>query len=286
MNIDKFHPLIESALREDIGRKDITTETITPNSEVEAVIVAKEDGVIAGLDIAHATFHHIAETTEFKRLVKDGDKIYRNQIVVWLRGKAKNILVAERTALNFLNHLSGIATLTSKYVELTKPYNCKILDTRKTTPCLRELEKYAVRMGGGENHRFQLDDMVLIKDNHLKLSSSPTKITDLVALAKRKFPEKVLVEVEVNSVEEAQEAYQAGADIIMLDNMSVEEIRRVVEEIKGKGLDSYQAVPILEASGGINLLNVAEVASTGVDWISIGEITHSAPALNTSLEIV
>lgn len=293
MNPKKIRRLIELALSEDIGKKDITTETIIGDVKVKAVIVSKDDGIIAGLKTTKAAFRHVSKNTRFREQVKDGDKLHKNQIIVHLEGKAKDILTAERTALNFLNHLSGIATLTSKYVEKVKPYECKILDTRKTTPVLRELEKHAVRMGGGYNHRKGLYDMVLIKDNHLKLVSSDFKIKRLVDSIRKKVPKGIKIEVEVNSLEEFKQVYDCGVDIIMLDNMSLNDIRKAVDWGKLKNTPRFPGAKaktkktiLLEASGGINLSNVRDIAKTGVDRISIGEITHSAPVFDTSLEVI
>jgi nicotinate-nucleotide pyrophosphorylase (carboxylating) len=283
---EKFQHLVELALKEDIGRKDITTEAVIGDIKVKAVILSKDEGIIAGLQITKAVFQHVSKNTKFKKLAKDGDKVYKNQIIAQLEGKAKNILIAERTALNFLSHLSGIATLTSKYVEKVKPYGCRILDTRKTTPVLRELEKYAVRVGGGYNHRKGLYDMVLIKDNHLKLRASDFKIKKLVDSVRKKTPKGIKIEVEVNTIEELKRVHNCRVDIIMLDNMSLANIKKAVDWVKLKNSKAKTKKTILEASGGIDLSNVREVAKTGVDWISIGEITHSAPAFDTSLEII
>ncbi len=285
-NPKKFQRIIELALREDIGRKDITTEAVIGDVKVKAVIISKDKGIIAGLEIAKAVFQYVSKNIGFRKLVEDGDKVYKNQIIVHLEGKAKDILIAERTALNFLNHLSGIATLTSKYVEKVKPYKCKILDTRKTTPALRELEKYAVRTGGGYNHRKGLYDMVLIKDNHLKLISPHLKIKKMVDSVRKKIPKGIKIEVEVNTLEELKKIYDCGVDVIMLDNMSLDNIRKAVDWVKMQNTKAKSKKTILEASGGINLSNAKEIAKTGVDLISIGEITHSAPILDTSLEII
>ncbi len=285
-NPKKFQRIIELALREDIGRKDITTEAVIGDVKIKAVIISKDKGIIAGLEIAKAVFQHVSKNIGFRKLVKDGDKVHKNQIIVHLEGKAKDILMAERTALNFLNHLSGIATLTSKYVEKVKPYKCKILDTRKTTPALRELEKYAVRTGGGHNHRKGLYDMVLIKDNHLKLISPHLKIKKMVDSVRKKIPKSIKIEVEVNTLEELKKIYDCGVDVIMLDNMSLDNIRKAVNWVKTQNTKAKSKKTILEASGGIKLSNAKEIAKTGVDLISIGEITHSAPILDTSLEII
>lgn len=283
MNPKKFEHLIELALKEDIGKGDITTEAVCKNTQIKSAIVSKDKGIIAGLEIAKQVFLQISSDTSFKGIIKDGEKAHKNQIIAYIKGKAKNILIAERTALNFLNHLSGVATLTSKYVEKVKSYRCKILDTRKTTPAFRELEKYAVRMGGGENHRKGLYDMVLIKDNHLELALPYKKIKDLLNSVRKKVRKDVKIEVEINTLEKFKEVYNCGVDIIMLDNMSPKEIARAVNWTKTQNI---KMPPKLEASGRVNLLNVEKVAKTGVDFISIGEITHSAPSFDTSLEII
>ncbi len=281
MNNKKLQYIIKLALREDIGKKDITTETLIGDIKVKAVIISKDEGIIAGLKIAKSVFRQLSKKTGFKALVKDGDRVHKNQILANITGQAKNILTAERTALNFLNHLSGIATLTSKYVEKVKPYRCKILDTRKTTPLLRELEKYAVRMGGGHNHRKGLYDMVLMKDNHLRIVSY-CEIKEAINSVKKRIPKGFKIEVEVNTLEELKKIYNYGVDIIMLDNMSTANIKKAVDWVKMHTAHKT----ILEASGGINLSNIIEIAKTGVDLISIGELTHSAPAFDTSLEII
>jgi len=312
MEPKNFQRLIKQALKEDIGpepegsrsgagKKDITTETIIVGDvKVKAVIISKNEGVIAGLDIAKTAFQLVAKNIKFRKLVKDGDNVHKNQILAILYGEAKNILTAERTALNFLGHLSGIATLTSKYAEKTKPYKCKILDTRKTTPLLREMEKYAVKTGGGHNHRMGLYDMVLIKDNHIKLISH-CEIKKLIKSVRRKIssgsttrrlaslrsggrrPKNTKIEIEVETLDELKNAYDCKADIIMLDNMNPAKIKKAVRWIKQQ--KKFKA-PLLEASGNINFSNVKEIAKTGIDFISIGEITHSAPALDMSLKII
>jgi len=302
MNPEKFKNIIKSALMEDTcpeplpakdwqagegsrsgaGKKDITTETIIADIKVKAVIISKDEGVIAGLDIAGIAFRLVSKNIKFKKLVEDGDKVHENQILAILDGEAKKILIAERTALNFLSHLSGIATLTSKYVEQVKRYRCKILDTRKTIPLLREMEKYAVKTGGGHNHRKGLYDMALIKDNHLKLISC-CEIGKLIKSVKRKIPKNTKIEVEVDTLDMLKKVYDCGTDIIMLDNMSPAKLKKAVGWIKKQ---KKSKKPLLEASGNVNFSNVKEIAKTGVDFISIGEITHSAPALDISLEII
>ncbi|MDD5454396.1 MAG: carboxylating nicotinate-nucleotide diphosphorylase [Candidatus Ratteibacteria bacterium] len=282
MNYQKLRCVVELALKEDVGKEDLTTEAFIDSAEVKAAIISKGEGIISGLDIAAVAFGLVSKNIKFHKLVKDGDKIRRNQVLAILEGKAKKILTAERTALNFLSHLSGISTLTSKYAKQAGPYGCKILDTRKTIPLLREMEKYAVKMGGGHNHRMGLYDMVLIKGNHLKLIREK-EIKELIESVKRKLSQSTKIEIEVETLDELKNVYDCKADIIMLDNMATAELRKAVKWTKQQ---KKSKKPLLEASGNINLSNIKEVAKTGVDFISVGEITHSAPALDMSLEII
>jgi nicotinate-nucleotide pyrophosphorylase (carboxylating) len=275
---DKIRHLIELALVEDIGKHDLTSEaTIDQNLLVKGTIVAKEEGIIAGLEIAKMVFQTLDPNLVFESSFKDGDKVTRKDAVAILKGRAKSILSAERTALNFLQRLSGIATLTSKYVEKIKDTGVKILDTRKTTPGFRALEKYAVKMGGGENHRMGLFDMILIKENHIKAVGS---IAKAIQKAKAKYPNE-RIEMETRNLNEVAEAVNSGADWIMLDNMSIEEMKKAVKMIR-----SSQKEIKIEASGGVSLNNVRGMALTGVDFISVGALTHSAPALDFSLLLV
>lgn len=273
--------IIIKALEEDIGPKDITTSAIVPEDlEAKGIITAKEDLVLAGMRVASECFRTLDPEIIFKVRIRDGDSIKvpkgspTGKIVAEIKGNARAILMAERVALNFLQRLSGIATLTAEYVKRVKGLNVKILDTRKTTPGLRSLEKYAVRMGGGFNHRFGLYDAVLVKDNHIALSGSIRKALEKV---RKETPHTTKIEIETKSIKEVKDALKVGVDIIMLDNMDLETIRKAVKMIKGKAL--------VEASGNINLDNVRKIAETGVDLISIGAITHSAPAVDISLEI-
>jgi nicotinate-nucleotide pyrophosphorylase (carboxylating) len=275
---DKIGHLIELALEEDIGKEDLTSEaTIDQDLLVKGIIVAKEEGIVAGLEIAKMVFQKLDPNLVFESTSTDGNKVTRKEVVATVKGRAKSILSAERTALNFLQRLSGIATLTSKYVEKIKDTKVKILDTRKTTPGLRTLEKYAVKMGGGENHRIGLFDMILIKDNHIKAAGSISKATQR---AKTKFPHEK-IEVETKNLEEVKEAISSEVDWIMLDNMSIEEMKKAVKVIR-----SFQREIKIEASGGVSVDNVREMALTGVDFISVGALTHSAPALDFSLLLV
>jgi nicotinate-nucleotide pyrophosphorylase (carboxylating) len=268
--------LIDLALREDIGTGDITSEsTIPENVMAKAIILSKDEGIIAGLDIAGEVFYRIDPDTVYKKLVSDGDTITQKQEIAIVEGKACSLLTAERTVLNFLQRLSGVATITSRYVKAISGYKAKIVDTRKTTPGWRVLEKYAVRIGGGGNHRFGLYDAVLIKDNHIAVAGS---ITEAIARAKKQVPHTIKIEVETENLDQVQESIQAKADIIMLDNMTIDMMSKAVKLIDGKA--------IVEASGGIKLENVASVAETGVDLISIGAITHSAISLDISMDII
>jgi nicotinate-nucleotide pyrophosphorylase (carboxylating) len=295
LNLKKLEPLIKRALREDIGRGDITTNLLIPkDKKVKAVIQAKEEGVIAGLEVAAKVFKLIDKRIQFKATSSEGKRVKPGKIIAKLRGNARSILSAERTALNFLQRLSGIATLTDKYVNLIKPFKTGIMDTRKTTPGLRALEKYAVRAGGGYNHRMGLFDMVLIKDSHIKVQGQ--NIKRLVESAKRKVRQslplrgakqrsnQIKVEVETENLKEVAQAVQAGADIIMLDNMSLSQTRKAVKLVKSLSPKGKKR-PLLEASGGVNLNNVRKIAASGVDMISLGALTHSSRALDISLEI-
>jgi len=272
-----FHvrQLIESTLSEDIGTGDITSETIVP-SDLRATgeIFAKGECVLAGIDVAHEVFSLLDTQLDFEMIRPDGSTLHRGDAIARMYGKARSLLTGERVALNFLQRLSGIATLTSKYVEKIKGFNAKIIDTRKTTPGLRALEKYAVTVGGGTNHRFGLYDAVLIKDNHIDVIGS---ISLAVGSARAKIPHTMKIEVETRDLQEVEEALNARADIIMLDNMDCERMKQAVELIGGRALT--------EASGGITLSNLVQVAETGVDLISIGALTHSSQAVDISMDV-
>jgi len=268
--------IIKRALEEDIGNGDITTDSIVgAEEEVCALIHAGEPGIIAGLPVAEAVFNMLDPDIEFSCHFSDGQSVERGQLLASVRGSGRSILKGERVALNFIQRLSGIATQTSKLVNLVNQYKAKIVDTRKTAPGLRILEKYAVRAGGGSNHRFGLYDAVLIKDNHLKVAGSIKRAVELV---KASAPFTVKIEVEVEDLAGVGEALSAGVDIIMLDNMSVQEMSKAVELVAGKVL--------LEASGGITEQTVVSVAQTGVDLISVGYLTHSARALDIGMELI
>lgn len=267
--------IIETALAEDIGSGDITTmATVDKNAEGSAEITAKENLVVAGVLIAEAVFKTVDEKIIFKAFVKDGDEVKKGKAIATVSGRLSSILTGERVALNFLQRLSGIATLTSCFVAKVKGCRAKILDTRKTTPGLRILEKYAVRMGNGFNHRFGLCDGVLIKDNHIAAVGS---IVEAVFKARENSPHNMLIEVEVKNLKEVREAVIVGADIILLDNMKPDAMRDAVKII-GKAA-------LVEASGGVNLQNIRVIAKTGVDFISVGALTHSARAVDISLEL-
>ena len=270
---------IDITLDEDIGHGDVTTEAlIPPELQGKASILIKAKGVVAGGEVGIKVFLRIDPSLKVEVLIKDGVGVKPGDIIATISGRVISILRAERTALNFLQRLSGIASVTARYVAEIQGSTAGIFDTRKTTPGLRPLEKYAVRMGGGKNHRLHLGDGVLIKDNHLAaLRSLGMSLKDIVAKAKASAPRGITVEVETTNVQEATEALEAGADIIMLDNMSPDEMHRVVDLISGRAR--------IEASGGITLANVHQVARTGVDIISIGALTHSPKALDISLEL-
>ncbi len=276
MKEDATDALIETALKEDMPQGDITSENIIPaDSESEAIILAKEEGVLAGIDVARRVFSKIDPSVVFKKNLNDGQKFREGLTLATIQGRSVSILKGERIALNFLQRMSGIATTTQKFVRVLQGTETKILDTRKTTPGLRSLEKYAVRMGGGVNHRFNLSEMVLIKDNHLRIVGS---ISQAVKSAKERIKPGVRVEVEATSIEEVQEAVQSGADMIMLDNMPKEAMKEVVKQVKGK-------VP-LEVSGKVSLRRVKEIASLGVDFISVGSLTHSYKSVDISIEFL
>lgn len=274
--IYRIQDIIETALAEDIGSGDVTTMAIADkNDEGDAEIIAKENLVVAGILIAEAVFKTIDAKIEFTALVEDGDNVKKGATITTVSGRISAILTGERVALNFLQRLSGIATLTSRFVNNVKGFKVKILDTRKTTPGLRVLEKYAVRMGGAFNHRFGLCDGILIKDNHIAAVGS---VAEAVFRARENTPKNLLVEVEVKNLDEVKEAVLAGADVIMLDNMKPSLMKQAVKII-GK-------TALIEASGGVNLKNVRAIAETGVDFISVGALTHSARAVDISMEMV
>jgi len=270
---EKIFPTIMAALREDVGSGDITSQLVFDKDwPVMANLIVKEDCIIAGIDVARWSFTALDEKIVFTTICEDGEAVKKGKKVASLKGSAKNILTTERTALNFLARLSGVATLTNTFVKKVKGTKAKIFDTRKTSPCLRELEKYAVKCGGGLNHRMGLWDGVLIKDNHLKFFS----IGDTVNKARERHHRNI--EIEVNNLQQYKEALDVSPDIVMLDNMDIEDVRKAVKMRTSNR-------PVLEASGGIDLDNVLKVAKTGVERISVGILTHSAPSIDFSLEI-
>jgi nicotinate-nucleotide pyrophosphorylase (carboxylating) len=270
----EIDPLIDAALREDMPSGDITSESVIPsNSRSRAVFLAKEEGVLAGIGVARRVFERVDPGVRFRAFRRDGASFAAGDVLGEVRGRSVSILKGERTALNFLQRLSGIATKTRRFAEAVSGTGTKILDTRKTTPLLRRMEKYAVKMGGGENHRFSLSDMVLIKDNHLALVGN---VSEAVRRAKAKAGRGTRIEVEVSSFAAAREAVAAGATMVMLDNMTPARMRPVVRWLKGR-------VPV-EVSGRVSLQRARRIAELGVDYISVGGLTHSFAAIDISLE--
>ncbi len=271
--------LIRRALEEDGAGADITTlSTVPADQQARGSIVTRQAGVIAGLAVAAETFRVLDERVSVELLVRDGEAVQPGQVLAHLSGPARSLLSAERVALNFLGHLSGIATITAQCVRAIEGTHARILDTRKTTPGLRSLEKDAVRLGGGSNHRFGLSDGVLIKDNHIKAAGG---IAQAVAAARRLAPHLLKIEIECETLEEIPEALQAGADVVLLDNMDVQTMHSAVALVR-------RSAPkvLIEASGNIGTdpIRLAAVAATGVDFISLGALTHSAPNFDVSLE--
>lgn len=268
--------LVLRALKEDIGHQDMTTAYLVPaNQQSTGKFFAKTAGVVAGIKISQAVFVALEPSINFEIIKNDGDRIEPGDTIALVKGKTAALLSGERLALNFLQRLSGIATKTSDLVAAIKYFKAEVVDTRKTTPGLRVLEKYAVRVGGGRNHRFGLYDGIMIKDNHIKSAGG---ITKAVIALRKKVPHTMKIEVEVENLEQLQEALDAGVDIIMLDNMSIEDMKTAVDRTAGKAL--------LEASGGISEQNIIEVAKTGVDFVSTGAITHSVSSLDISFDII
>ena len=267
---------VAAALEEDLGLAgDLTSQaTLTPDAVATAVLSAREPGVIAGLDLAEAAFRHVGDGVRFERRVDDGDRIEAGGVVAEITGPARLVMSAERVALNFLNHLSGIATLTRTYADAVAGTGAKICDTRKTTPGLRAFQKYAVRCGGGANHRYALDDAILIKDNHIAVAGS---VTAAYKAAEAYAGHLVAIEIEVTSLAELEEALAAGARVIMLDNMDNDLLRQAVAINAGRAK--------LEASGGVKLERVRSIAETGVDYISTSQITMGARPLDLGLDV-
>lgn len=270
--------IIKSALKEDIGPGDITTNAVIKKSK-KAVgkFLVKADGVIAGLKVARNVFQVVDPKIKFKILIEDGNAAIKGDIVAVVTGNAKSILTAERTALNFLQRMSGIASMTKLFTEQISHTKAKLIDTRKTVPGLRLLDKMAVKSGGGENHRMGLYDMFLIKDNHIEVAGSITNAVNACVQYQKKNKTKYKIEVETKNLKEVEEALKTDADIIMLDNFEIDDIKKAVQLINGKCKT--------EASGGVNLETVKLIAETSVDYISVGALTHSVKALDISLEI-
>ena len=272
--------LIDLSIAEDIATGDVTTEILIPSDMTsKAVLLAKADGVLAGVDVACLVFIRLDPSIKINVLINDGSPLKKGDIIAEIQGKTRSIVTGERVALNFLQKLSGIASQTAKFVALTHDLPVSIVDTRKTTPGYRLLEKYAVRMGGGKNHRLNLTDEVLIKDNHLMaLRAQGMTLREIVLQAKKKAPEGLKVEVETTNLQEVREAVDAGADIIMFDNMSPAEMKKAVKLLPPS--------IISEASGGVTLETMRAIAETGVTMISVGALTHSSKALDISLELL
>lgn len=276
MDRHQFQGIVESALREDIGFGDVTTNCcIAEETMATAIFLAKEAGVLCGIEVVKETFQQLDSHLKVEFFYKDGDQISKGDILGRIQGSARSLLQGERVALNFLQHLSGIATKTRNYVDRLKDFSVKIVDTRKTTPNMRILEKYAVTQGGGYNHRFSLDDGLLIKDNHIKGAGG---VGPAIALAREKAPHVLKIEIEVSNLDELAEALEAGADIIMLDNMEVPMLKQSVEIIAGAAL--------VEASGNMGDRDLVEIARTGVDLISIGALTNAVQGLDISLKFL
>jgi nicotinate-nucleotide pyrophosphorylase (carboxylating) len=275
LDFSAIKQIVEYALNEDIGSGDLTTNSLVPeNLNAKATMIAKSSGVIAGLEVAEFIFRNLCQEIVWKTYVKDGDHVGKGTVIVEVAGSYRALLTGERLALNFMQRMSGIASMTSKCVSMVEGYKTKILDTRKTVPGLRLLDKYAVLMGGGTNHRIGLYDMVLIKDNHIKIAGG---IPKAVAQIKKSVAEGIKIEVETTTLDEVKEALTAGADIIMLDNMTTQTMAESVKIISGQAK--------VEASGNMTIGRLREVAATGVDFISIGALTHSVEAFDISMNI-
>jgi nicotinate-nucleotide pyrophosphorylase (carboxylating) len=289
---ESFLPLVKYALSEDVGTGDVTTLNAVPsNVGARAAIVAKQPGVVSGIDIAAMTFREVDASLKFKSTVKDGQEVPAGAAIATVSGSAASVMTAERTALNFLMRLSGVATLTRAYVKAIEGTGAILLDTRKTTPGLRILEKYAVLCGGGQNHRLALWDMYLVKDNHIRAARGLTNAIDRIQRTRR----DLLLEVEVESLDQLHEALRPEVDRILIDNQTAAVVKRCVEEVDQwyaanppdhpRVRDGARRWPEVEVSGGLNLKTIRAYAETGVDYVSVGALTHSAPALDLSLEI-
>ena len=275
LSMRALQPKIIEWLNEDVGSGDITTENIIPQqAKTVGLIQAKQRGIVAGINVAGLVFTTLAPDIEFTPMVEDGDEVEPHTVLAKIEGDAHVILTGERLALNLLQHMSGIATLTSSYARLAEGTKAHVVDTRKTLPGLRMLEKYAIRVGGGRNHRMGLYDAVMIKDNHIKVAGG---IKEAVRMTRNEISHTVKIEVETETLDQVKEALEAGADIIMLDNMSIENIEEAVRLIDGRA--------IVEASGGVTKEHLPAIAKAGVDIISVGALTNSAPILDISLDI-
>ena len=278
LSVSEIRQAVQNALAEDIGSGDVTTLAVVPETVMaRAIMRAREPLVVAGLAFVESAFTELASAVKVERSAQDGQSLKADEILLRVSGPARAILTAERVALNFVQRLSGIATFTAQFVEAIKGTHAQIIDTRKTTPGWRRFEKYAVGCGGGKNHRLGLFDMVLIKDNHLVAlqQEQPNAIAAAVARAREKFP-GLKIEVEADTLEQAEQAAEAGADIVLLDNMNLIQLRLAVQKIKGRAQT--------EASGGVNPANVHAIAGAGVDFISVGALTHSARAVDIGLD--
>ncbi|MBC8094922.1 MAG: carboxylating nicotinate-nucleotide diphosphorylase [Akkermansiaceae bacterium] len=277
-SLEEIRRAVQLALAEDIGSGDVTTLATVPEAaRIQAVMRAREPLVVAGLALAEAAFRELSTEVELEPCTRDSQRLKEGEALLRISGSARAILTAERVALNYVQRLSGIATFTAQFVEAIKGTAAQILDTRKTTPGLRLLEKYAVTCGGGTNHRFGLFDLVLIKDNHLAAlrAAHPNAVAAAVQQARAKYPQ-LKIEAEADTLEQVEQAVEAGADIILLDNMTVGQLRLAVQKCKGRAKT--------EASGGVNLASVRGIAETGVNFISVGALTHSARAVDIGLD--
>ena len=275
LDLQRVDAIVRRALEEDVGTGDITTLlTVPEGTQAVGEFIATQNGVLAGMPVAARVFYQIDGSVQLEPYTDEGQRFDAGAVLAVVRGHARAILTGERVALNFLQRLSGIATLTARFVEVVRDLPVRICDTRKTTPGLRYLERYAVRVGGGFNHRFGLSDAVLIKDNHLAVCGG---MTQAVHRVRRLAPHTMKVEVECATLQQVQEALEAGVDIILLDNMTPDDLREAVRMAKGRAF--------LEASGGVRLDTVRQIAQTGVDAISVGALTHSAPAIDITLEL-
>jgi nicotinate-nucleotide pyrophosphorylase (carboxylating) len=283
---DAHLPLLDAALREDAAEHDLTTRALVPEeAQGSAEVVAKERGVLAGLPLVAPLLRQLDPTGAVEALAQDGDEVAPGTRVAVLRARSRALLAAERPALNFLRHLSGVATLTARFVEAVAGTRARILDTRKTTPGWRDLEKHAVRCGGGENHRMRLDDAAMLKENHLLASvgrTGPAAIAAAVERLRTALPPDVPLHVEVESLEELEAVLPLRPDVVMLDGLDLGDVRRAVVRVRA----SAEPRPLVEATGGVTLENVEALAATGVDRISVGALTHSAPALDLSMRFV